>query len=93
MRKLILERCPHHDILGEEFGLHKGEDTRREEDRGYRWVLDPIDGTKAFITGIYALNACPEATQFTAEIVQHQDATPQLQCIHKYSTIDDGGPL
>ncbi|KAK9803105.1 hypothetical protein WJX73_003979 [Symbiochloris irregularis] len=51
MRKIILERCPHHDVLGEEFGLQRGETPDRKEDQGYRWVLDPIDGTKAFITG------------------------------------------
>jgi fructose-1,6-bisphosphatase/inositol monophosphatase family enzyme len=33
-------------VLGEEFGSH-------QPDARYRWVLDPIDGTKAFVTGTY----------------------------------------
>ena len=44
MRDVLGARHPDHDILGEEAGLQGG--TAR-----YRWVLDPIDGTRAFITG------------------------------------------
>lgn len=44
MRAVLTERCPDHGILGEEFGLHQPE-------ARLRWVLDPIDGTRAFITG------------------------------------------
>ncbi len=44
MRSMIAESFPVHGILGEEFG---GENTDAE----FVWVLDPIDGTKAFITG------------------------------------------
>ena len=44
MRAVLAERCPGHGVLGEEFGLERGESR-------YRWVLDPIDGTRAFITG------------------------------------------
>ncbi|WP_313437062.1 histidinol-phosphatase [Stenotrophomonas sp.] len=44
MRALIRERFPEHAILGEEFGS--------EGDGDFRWVLDPVDGTKPFICGI-----------------------------------------
>ncbi len=44
MRAVLAERCPEHGILGEEFGLDRPE-------ARFRWVLDPIDGTRAFITG------------------------------------------
>jgi inositol-phosphate phosphatase / L-galactose 1-phosphate phosphatase / histidinol-phosphatase len=44
MRRLILETCPDHGIVGEEFGAERPE-------AAYVWVLDPIDGTKSFITG------------------------------------------
>ena len=44
MRAVLAERFPGHGILGEEFGLD------RPQSR-LRWVLDPIDGTRAFITG------------------------------------------
>ena len=44
MRDLIAAACPDHGIVGEEAGR---ENTAAE----YVWVLDPIDGTKRFITG------------------------------------------
>jgi myo-inositol-1(or 4)-monophosphatase len=45
MRRLIAEQFPHHGIIGEEFG-----DERAEAE--FQWVLDPIDGTRAFISGL-----------------------------------------
>jgi histidinol phosphatase-like enzyme (inositol monophosphatase family) len=44
MRNVLAERFPDHGVLGEEFGLDRPE-------ADLRWVLDPIDGTRAFITG------------------------------------------
>ena len=44
LRQLIESRYPAHGILGEEFAARDG-------DR-YTWVLDPIDGTRSFITGM-----------------------------------------
>ena len=44
MREAILKHYPEHGIVGEEFGVH---DAQSE----YKWVLDPIDGTKSFICG------------------------------------------
>ena len=44
MRAVLAGRYPDHGILGEEFGLDRS-------DARLRWVLDPIDGTRAFITG------------------------------------------
>ncbi|SFM95373.1 histidinol-phosphatase, inositol monophosphatase family [Formivibrio citricus] len=44
MRKLINERRPQDGIIGEEFG-------RENAEAEWVWVLDPVDGTKAFITG------------------------------------------
>jgi myo-inositol-1(or 4)-monophosphatase len=44
MRTVLSQRFPRHGILGEEFGLERAE-------ARLRWVLDPIDGTRAFITG------------------------------------------
>ncbi len=44
MRTVLEAHCPSHSILGEEAG----------EDRAgarFRWVIDPIDGTRAFLTG------------------------------------------
>jgi inositol-phosphate phosphatase/L-galactose 1-phosphate phosphatase/histidinol-phosphatase len=45
MRALIEARFPEHGILGEEFG-------RVRESAELVWVLDPIDGTKSFISGV-----------------------------------------
>jgi len=44
MRALIEDTFPDHGILGEEFGAVR-------TDAEYVWTLDPIDGTKSFITG------------------------------------------
>jgi inositol-phosphate phosphatase / L-galactose 1-phosphate phosphatase / histidinol-phosphatase len=44
MRELIWQNYPQHGIYGEEFGLF-------QSPAEFVWVLDPIDGTKSFITG------------------------------------------
>jgi len=43
LRDKIRKRYPAHGILGEEQGLTEGD--------AYTWVIDPIDGTRGFITG------------------------------------------
>jgi inositol-phosphate phosphatase/L-galactose 1-phosphate phosphatase/histidinol-phosphatase len=45
MRSLIESRFPEHGIVGEEFG-------RVRETAEFVWTLDPIDGTKSFISGV-----------------------------------------
>ena len=44
-REWIRARFPADGVLGEEFGEHPGTS-------GRRWVIDPIDGTKAFVRGV-----------------------------------------
>jgi myo-inositol-1(or 4)-monophosphatase len=44
IRDLIARERPDDGVLGEEFGETKGKNQ-------FRWVLDPVDGTRAFITG------------------------------------------
>jgi inositol-phosphate phosphatase/L-galactose 1-phosphate phosphatase/histidinol-phosphatase len=44
MRRLIEAELPTHGIFGEEYGADR-------LDARYIWVLDPIDGTKSFVTG------------------------------------------
>ncbi|WCR09488.1 histidinol-phosphatase [Paracoccus stylophorae] len=44
MRAVLARRRPQDAILGEEFGLSDG-------DSGLTWILDPIDGTRAFLCG------------------------------------------
>jgi histidinol phosphatase-like enzyme (inositol monophosphatase family) len=45
MRQLIKRQFPAHGIVGEEYGAEN-------ENAEFCWVLDPIDGTKAFISGL-----------------------------------------
>ena len=45
LRERIAAAFPGDGILGEEFGETSG-------DSGFRWILDPIDGTKSFIHGV-----------------------------------------
>ncbi|WP_068086994.1 histidinol-phosphatase [Polycladidibacter stylochi] len=45
IRELIQGKYPDHGIIGEEYGTEN-------EDSDYQWILDPVDGTRAFITGI-----------------------------------------
>ena len=45
IRKLIAERFPEHGVIGEEYGEDR-------PDAEFVWVLDPIDGTRAFIAGL-----------------------------------------
>ncbi len=44
MRELIVAAFPEHGVVGEEHG-------RERPEAEYVWVLDPIDGTKRFVTG------------------------------------------
>jgi myo-inositol-1(or 4)-monophosphatase len=45
MRQLIAATWPEHGIVGEEYGPERA-------DARFVWVLDPIDGTRSFITGL-----------------------------------------
>ncbi len=42
IREIIEARFPAHGFYGEETGLHR-------QDAEYLWIVDPIDGTKAFV--------------------------------------------
>jgi myo-inositol-1(or 4)-monophosphatase len=46
IRRKIRERYPRHAIVGEEFGADEGRDGT------FRWIVDPIDGTRAFVRGV-----------------------------------------
>ena len=43
--QLIKKEFSSHNILGEEMGF-------TDNNSDYTWIIDPIDGTKAFVTGI-----------------------------------------
>jgi histidinol-phosphatase len=45
LREMIAGAFPEDGVLGEEFGEKAGRS-------GYRWILDPIDGTRSFVCGV-----------------------------------------
>lgn len=45
IRRIIRLRFPDHGIMGEEYGFEPGR-------AGLTWVIDPIDGTRAFMCGM-----------------------------------------
>ena len=45
IRERIADRFPDHGIVGEEYGVTTGTS-------GWSWIVDPIDGTRAFIMGL-----------------------------------------
>src|SRR5713226_3104623 len=70
MRTLIRETFPAHGIIGEEFGSERS-------DAEFVWVLDPIDGTKSFISGMPAWGTLIALTRFGAPVfgMMHQPFT------------------
>lgn len=67
MRDILEANVPDHGILGEEYGSVR-------LDAETVWVLDPIDGTKAFITGV---------TQFGTLIAAARGGVPFLGVINQ----------
>jgi histidinol phosphatase-like enzyme (inositol monophosphatase family) len=67
MRRLIEQRFPGHGIVGEEFGTVRG-------DAEFVWVLDPVDGTKSFITAV---------PLFGTLIGLLHEGKPLLGCVHQ----------
>ncbi len=49
LRELIEHRFPQHSIVGEEFQPREG-----ATNNDYQWLIDPIDGTRSFISGVPA---------------------------------------
>jgi histidinol phosphatase-like enzyme (inositol monophosphatase family) len=45
IRRLIAQRYPEHGVIGEEMGEDR-------PDAEFVWVLDPVDGTRAFVAGL-----------------------------------------
>ncbi len=46
IRSLIEQKYPDHAIVGEEYGAEGA------EGKSHRWIIDPIDGTRAFVRGV-----------------------------------------
>jgi len=65
IRRLIAARYPDHGVIGEEYGEDR-------PDADHVWVLDPIDGTRAFIAGL---------PLWTTLIALRTEGTPQIGVI------------
>lgn len=65
VRRLIAARYPEHGVIGEEYG-----EDRPNADRV--WVLDPIDGTRAFIAGL---------PLWTTLVALRQDGAPVIGAV------------
>jgi len=72
MRALIKRNFPDHGIVGEEYG-------DEHADAEYVWVLDPIDGTKSFISGMPAWGTLIALTRFGEPVfgMMHQPFTAE----------------
>src|SRR5437879_5818173 len=70
MRALIRRTFPAHGIIGEEYGSERA-------DAEYVWALDPIDGTKSFITGMPAWGTLIALMRFRTPVfgMMHQPFT------------------
>jgi histidinol phosphatase-like enzyme (inositol monophosphatase family) len=67
MRAMIKARFPGHGVIGEELGADR-------DDAEFVWVLDPIDGTKSFISAV---------PLFGTLIALLHEGQPVLGCIHQ----------
>jgi myo-inositol-1(or 4)-monophosphatase len=72
MRTLIRRTFPAHGIVGEEYG-------DEHADAEYVWVLDPIDGTKSFISGMPIWGTLIALTRFGEPVfgMMHQPFTSE----------------
>ena len=88
MRKLIEKEFPEHGIVGEELGSIR-------EDAEYVWLLDPIDGTKSFITGVplFGTLICLEREGEPILGVIHQPIIKQLMVGDNSQTTLNGKPV
>ena len=65
IRDLIAERFPDHGIVGEEWAP-------RQSDHACQWIIDPIDGTRAFIAG---------RPDWTISVALVEDGRPRLAAL------------
>lgn len=61
IKDTIWKHFPDHDILAEETGLH-------EKSENYRWIVDPLDGTRNYMKG-FPVFAVSIAVEFNRTII------------------------
>lgn len=89
LRELIHANYPEHGILGEEYASEN-------LDADYVWVIDPIDGTKAFITGMPIYGTLISLTYQGAPflgIIDHPITNERWQAIDGETTTYNSKPI
>ena len=76
MRTLIRQTFPDHGIIGEEFGNER-------TDAEYVWVLDPIDGTKSFISRHAGLGHADRADARRRAGLRHDAPAIHPRALHR----------
>ena len=88
-RELIMQRFPEHGILGEEFPAH-------QQDAEYVWVIDPIDGTRLFMTGMPTfglLLALAHRGEFILGVIDHAAMGDRWVGADGLGTLFNGEPV
>ena len=89
MRALIKARFPDHGIVGEEHGAEN-------RDAEFVWVLDPIDGTKSFISGrplFGTLIALCQRGRPVLGVIDHPAIGERWIGAHGHPTLFQGKPV
>lgn len=75
LRSTLLGHFPNDGFLGEEFGDQPGTS-------GYRWIIDPIDGTRSFMRGI-PVWATLLGLEYQGEVIAGVAAAPALGQVYR----------
>ncbi len=75
LRQALLGKFPTDGFLGEEYGATAGSS-------GYRWIIDPIDGTRSFVRGI-PIWACMIGLEFKGELIAGVVALPAMKQVYR----------
>ncbi|MSQ94947.1 MAG: histidinol phosphate phosphatase [Gemmataceae bacterium] len=75
LRKALLGKFPADGFLGEESGSTPGSS-------GFRWIIDPIDGTRSFVRGV-PLWACMVGLEYKGELIAGVVYLPALKQVFR----------
>lgn len=88
LRAMITARYPEHAIIGEEEGI--------TGDSDWQWIIDPIDGTKSFMSGfpVYCtLIALLYQGQPLLNIIDMPKLDERFTATHEQATLCNGKPI
>ncbi|MBI2805395.1 MAG: histidinol phosphate phosphatase [Planctomycetes bacterium] len=75
LRNFLLGKFPGDGFLGEEFGDTPG-------DSGFRWIVDPIDGTRSFVRGV-PIWATMIGLEYKGELIAGVVYLPALNFVYR----------